>query len=77
MIYALAAHPLVHLNAVLNCLATALLLIGFLLIKRGKMQAHARTMMAAFSVSCLFLVSYVTYHTMVGRVEFTHPGVVR
>ncbi|NOZ41054.1 MAG: DUF420 domain-containing protein [Planctomycetes bacterium] len=77
MIFALIAHPLVHLNAALNSLATVLLITGFLLIKRGRLQAHARTMMAAFGVSCLFLISYLTYHWMAGSVKFTHPGVVK
>jgi len=77
MMLAMSAHPLVHLNAVLNTLATVLLISGFLLIKRGKQEAHARAMMAAFGVSCLFLISYLTYHIIVGRVEFTHPGAVR
>ncbi len=77
MIFALAAHPLVHLNATLNALATVLLIIGFIRIKRGQHQAHARTMMAAFGVSCLFLISYLAYHWTAGSVKFTHPGVVK
>ena len=71
------AHPLVHLNAGLNSVATVLLIVGLLLIKRGQREAHARTMMAAFSVSCLFLISYLAYHWMAGSVKFTHPGTVR
>ncbi len=77
MMLALVAHPLVHLNAALNLLATVLLVVGYVMIKRGRQQAHARTMMAAFGVSCLFLISYLTYHWMAGSVKFTHPGVVR
>lgn len=77
MIFAATAHPLVHLNAALNAVATVLLVMGYVFIKRGRLETHARTMMAAFGVSCLFLVSYVIYHTLVGRVDFTHPGVVR
>ena len=72
-----AAHPLVHLNAGLNLLATLLLVIGLLLIKRGRERAHGRVMLAAFFVSCLFLISYLTYHQIEGHVSFTHPGVVR
>ena len=78
MMLAMSAHPLVHLNASLNTLATVLLIAGFVLIKRGQREAHARTMMAAFAVSCLFLVSYLAYHYIIrGRVDFTHPGPVR
>lgn len=72
-----AAHPLVHLNAALNGLATVLLVLGFLFIKRGETQKHARVMLAAFVVSCAFLVSYLAYHWLAGSVKFTHPGAVK
>lgn len=72
-----AAHPLVHVNASLNALATVLLVIGFLLIKRGRVLAHKRVMLAAFAVSCVFLVCYLWYHYLAGSVKFTHPGAVR
>lgn len=73
------AHPLVHLNAALNTLATILLIVGYRLIKsrRPRPRAHARVMMGAFFVSCLFLISYLAYHWMAGSVKFTHPGTVR
>ena len=77
MILATAVHPLVHLNAGLNSLAAVLLVIGYTLIKRGNQQAHGRAMLAAFIVSCLFLVSYLAYHFQAGSVKFTHPGAVR
>jgi uncharacterized membrane protein YozB (DUF420 family) len=51
-----------HVNAVLNTVATVLLVTGFVLIKRRRERAHIRTMLAAFGVSVLFLASYLTYH---------------
>lgn len=72
-----AAHPLVHVNATLNSLATVLLIAGWLLIKRGQREAHARVMMTAFVVSTLFLACYLYYHYQVGSVKFTHPGPIR
>lgn len=73
----LAAHPLVHVNASLNSLATVLLLVGLYLIKRGRVVAHKRAMLTAFAVSIAFLGCYVWYHfVLVGHVEFTHPGLV-
>lgn len=74
---AFVAHPLVHLNAALNALATLLLVVGFVLIKRRRPKQHARVMLGAFVVSCVFLVSYLAYHWMEGSVRFTHPGAVR
>ena len=73
----LAAHPLVHVNATLNALATLLLLIGLYFIKRGRVEAHKRTMLSAFAISSIFLVCYVWYHVQVGSVRFTHPGAIR
>ena len=75
--FAFVAHPLVHLNAALNALATILLVAGYVLIKRRRPQAHARVMLGAFVVSCFFLISYLAYHWMAGSVKFTHPGTVR
>jgi uncharacterized membrane protein YozB (DUF420 family) len=34
-------------------------------------------MIAAFSVSVAFLVSYLVYHAQVGSVRFTKPGPIR
>lgn len=59
---ALSYRDLPDVNAALNALATVLLVIGLVLIKRGQVAAHRRTMLAAFVVSTLFLVCYVTYH---------------
>lgn len=51
--------PLV--NAILNGIATVLLVIGWCLIRQGKRDAHRKTMITAFAVSSLFLVCYVTH----------------
>jgi uncharacterized membrane protein YozB (DUF420 family) len=77
LVFAFDAHPLVHLNAGLNALATCLLVAGYVLIKRGANRAHGWVMLSAFVVSCVFLVSYLTYHWSAGSVKFTHPGVVK
>jgi uncharacterized membrane protein YozB (DUF420 family) len=74
---AVGAHPLVHLNAALNSLATVLLFVGLWRIKHRREPAHGRTMLAALGVSAVFLVSYVVYHAIAGSVRFTDPGLVR
>jgi uncharacterized membrane protein YozB (DUF420 family) len=71
------AHPLVHLNAALNALATVLLVVGRRQIKRGREAAHGRLMLAALATSAAFLVSYLIYHAIAGSVRFTHPGAIR
>ena len=42
-----------------------------------EIERHRRLMIAAFTISILFLVSYLTYHAQVGSVRFTGPGTVR
>jgi len=65
------------LNATLNATSGTLLLIGYVLIRTRRIQAHRRCMIAAFTASCLFLVSYVVYHAQVGSVPLTRQGWVR
>ena len=70
-------HDLPALNATLNGAAAALLVLAFVLIKQGKRDAHKRVMLAAFAVSCLFLISYLIYHAQVGSVRYQHTGTLR
>jgi putative membrane protein len=65
------------LNAVLNATAAVLLVCAFILIRRGRREAHKRVMLAAFTVSVLFLISYLTYHAQVGSVRYPHLGAIR
>jgi uncharacterized membrane protein YozB (DUF420 family) len=65
------------LNALLNALAAVLLLAGWVHIRRGRITAHRRCMLAAFVVSSLFLVSYVVYHSAIGSRPFTGGGLLR
>jgi uncharacterized membrane protein YozB (DUF420 family) len=59
--------PLVPtLNALLNALAAALLIRGRALVRRGRVDAHRRTMLAAFATSTLFLASYVLHKALRG-----------
>ena len=65
------------LNATLNSIATILLLVGYALIRRGRIASHRRCMLAAFFVSVAFLVSYLVYHFQVGSQPFTGQGPIR
>ena len=65
------------LNAVLNGTAAALLVAGYLLIRRGRIAQHKRCMLAALATSTVFLVSYVIYHANVGSRPFPGRGLVR
>lgn len=72
-----AAHPIVHVNAALNSLATLLLVAGYVLIRQRKERAHRVAMVLAFLVSTAFLGCYLWYHYQVGSVRFTAEGPVR
>lgn len=65
------------LNASLNATATALLVWGYVLIRRRQIDRHLRVMTAAFAVSILFLISYLIYHYQVGSVRFEKTGPIR
>ena len=64
-------------NATLNATCAVLLVIGWALIKRGRIRQHRAVMIAAVSTSALFLISYLVYHAQVGSVRFTKTGVIR
>lgn len=64
-------------NALLNGLATLLLISGFILVKQRKLDAHRKVMLAAFGCSVAFLVSYLYYHSQVGSVRFQGQGAIR
>ena len=65
------------LNATLNGVCAVLLIIGKRFIRHDNRRLHKRTMIAAFSVSVVFLISYLTYHAMHGITTFKGPGWAR
>jgi uncharacterized membrane protein YozB (DUF420 family) len=64
-------------NATLNGISGVFLVIGYVLIKRRQIGAHRNAMLAAFTSSTLFLVSYVIYHAEAGSRPFTGQGAIR
>jgi putative membrane protein len=63
------------LNASLNALSTFFIVVGLILIKADRKQAHILAMSAALVTSTLFLTSYLIYHfNVTGVTRFTHPG---
>ncbi|PYS97705.1 MAG: DUF420 domain-containing protein [Acidobacteria bacterium] len=66
-----------HLNAALNATSFVLLVAGLYFISRGRVAAHRACMISALVVSCLFLVSYVVYHSQYGSMRFKGEGFVR
>ena len=64
-------------NAALNATAAVLLVWGYTLIRRKRIQAHRKVMTAAFVTSCVFLACYLIYHYQVGSVPFKKTGAIR
>lgn len=65
------------LNACLNAAAGVCLLAGYFFIRRRNVEAHRRSMLTAFALSGLFLVSYLVHHARVGSVPYTGTGWLR
>ncbi len=70
----LKLHDLPTLNAVLNSISAILIVTGYCLIRARRIAAHRRVMLAAFTTSTLFLISYLVYHAQVGSVHFQKTG---
>ena len=58
------------LNACLNFVSATLLVLGFIMIKRGHRDKHKQLMLTAFATSVMFLMSYLFYHFKVGSVAY-------
>jgi uncharacterized membrane protein YozB (DUF420 family) len=61
-------------NATLNVASTVLLVLGRRWIRLGRVDAHRRTMLAAFTVSSLFLVLYVAHKAWRGFESTPYHG---
>ncbi|MFD2514289.1 DUF420 domain-containing protein [Pontibacter locisalis] len=64
-------------HAILNSLTAVALIIGYYYIKRNNIKAHRGAMLAAFGLSAIFLVSYVTYHFLGQRTIFGGEGFLK
>ena len=64
-------------NACLNATAAALLVAGWVAIKRKRVDLHRYFMVSAFAASACFLVGYLAYHAVHGDTKFGGVGGVR
>jgi putative membrane protein len=67
--------PLVH--ACINSAVAVLLVAGYVFIRRKNIPAHRACMTTALGLSLLFLLSYVTYHTLAPSTKFGGVGAIR
>ncbi|OIN58910.1 DUF420 domain-containing protein [Arsenicibacter rosenii] len=66
-----------HINGVINSLTAVLLILGLIFIRKRNIEAHRITMLTAFALGSLFLVSYVLYHLSNESTPFGGQGVIR
>lgn len=64
-------------NACLNGTAAALLVAGWVAIKRQRPDVHRYLMVSAFAASALFLVGYLAYHAVHGDTKYGGEGALR
>jgi len=65
-------------NACVNTGTTLCLILGLFFIKNKNSKAHRATMIGALVLSCIFLTSYVIYHTLNAEdSKFLGQGFVR
>lgn len=64
-------------HATINGLTALLLVLGYRRVRAGRVREHRAFMLAAFALSCLFLVSYVVYHSQAPPAHFGGEGWIR
>ncbi len=61
-------------NAFFNGSAAVLLLCAYAAIRRGKEDLHRRLILSALASSLLFLIGYLSYHSVHGTTRFAYSG---
>lgn len=63
------------LNATINATCSLLLILSYRAIRRKDIQLHKKLNLTTFLLSCLFLISYISYHWMADETRFPadHP----
>lgn len=65
------------INAILNGIALIFLILALVTIKKKNVKAHKRFILAAFSATFLFLITYLTYHALAGSTTFGGTGIIK
>lgn len=64
-------------HASINFTTAIMLILGYYFIRSGNKAAHKISMLTAFVLSAVFLVSYVIYHTMTEPTRFGGEGMLK
>ncbi len=63
--------------SLLNAIAAVILIIAYIQIKNKNIIGHKRSMIAALSISLLFLLCYVVYHVTTPETKYCGEGLSR
>lgn len=72
-------YVLPDLNAVINGTTSLLLIVAFIMVRKGDVLWHRRLMTAALFLGFFFLLSYIVYHASAPSVKYgdtDHDGLV-
>ncbi|MFY0600481.1 MAG: DUF420 domain-containing protein [Cyclobacteriaceae bacterium] len=58
------------LNAILNSSTAVCLVLAVIAVKKGNVKVHSGFMLTGLVLGCLFLISYVLYHSNTDAVKF-------
>lgn len=70
-------HVLPRFHALLNSITAVILVTAYIAIRRKRIVLHKTLMLTALFCSVLFLVSYVTYHSLTDSTPYGGSGFIR
>lgn len=70
-------YHLPKLHAIINGICSVLLLLSLRAIRSGKIQLHKTLNITTFTLSAVFLISYVIYHFFVPETSYGGEGTLR
>lgn len=65
------------MNAIFNSFTTVFLIAAFYFIRRKNVKMHRRFIFAAFTTTALFLVTYLTYHSLAESTSYGGEGLLK
>lgn len=71
------AHIFATVNACINSAVSVLLVLGYVLVRQQKYEAHKNVMFVAIALSAGFLVTYIAHHLFAGETKFGGEGPIR
>jgi len=68
-----------HVNGIINTFTSGVLVFGYIMIRNGYKEWHKAAMITSFFLGILFLISYITYHSMAPSQRYgdmNHNGIL-